>query len=106
MKKSVLLTATTASTGNADQLDLGVGSGTATFQATGSMSAATGTASIAIEVSNDQVVWLTLGTISLNLTTSASSDGFSSAAPWAYVRAKANQITTDGTVTVTMAVAS
>jgi len=106
MKKSVLLTATTASTGNADQLDLGIGATLATFQATGIMSSATGTASIDIEVSNDQVVWLKLGTIALSLTTTASSDGFSSAAPWAYVRAKTTQVTTNGTVTVTMAVAS
>ena len=47
---------------------------------TGSVSA-----TIVVEVSNDQTNWLTLGTITLSGTTTAT-DGFSSAVPWAYTR--------------------
>lgn len=76
-----------------------------TFQATGTTTAGSGAATIAIRVSNDKVTWLTLGTISLTLSTVASGDGFASDAAWAYVRANVTAISgTGASVTVTMGV--
>lgn len=64
-----------------------------TFQATVSGTGAV-TSTVTIQVSNDGSNWLTLGTISLSGTTSAS-DGFASSAPWVFVRA--NQTAISGT---------
>jgi hypothetical protein len=72
-----------------------------TFQASivgsGSVSA-----TVPILVSNDGSNFLTLGTISLSGTTSAT-DGFASDAPWAFVRADVTAISgTSATVNVVM----
>ena len=76
-----------------------------TYSATGSVSASTGAVTVVIEVSNDSVGWITLGTITLSLGVSATSDGFSAFAAWAFVRAKVSDISgTGATVTVTMGV--
>lgn len=77
----------------------------ATFQASGVTSAGTGTAVVDIEVSNDGSNWITMGTISLTLGTTETSDGFASQASWKNVRATipTGGITgTDASVTVTM----
>lgn len=73
-----------------------------TFQATGIMSAGTGAGVVDIEVSNDEVDWITMGTISLSLSTTSVTDGFAANANWRYIRAKATTVTANGTVTVTM----
>lgn len=76
-----------------------------TFQASGSVSASTGAASIDIEVSNDGTNWIVLGTISLTLGTTTTSDGFVSDAPWKHVRANVDSISgTDASVDVYMGV--
>ncbi len=62
----------------------------ATFQATISGTGAV-TATVLIQVSNDASNWITLGTITLSGTTSAT-DGFASSAPWAYVRSNCTAI--------------
>lgn len=62
----------------------------ATFQATVS-GTGTVTATVLIQVSNDGTNWITLGTITLSGTTSAT-DGFASSAPWAYVRSNCTAI--------------
>ena len=61
------------------------------------------TATVAIQVSMDNVNWLTAGTITLSGTTSAS-DGFVlSAAPWQYIRSNVTALTgTGASVTVLM----
>lgn len=60
------------------------------------------TATVIIEVSNNDANWLTLGTITLSATTTAQ-DGFSSAAPWSFVRARVSAITgTGATINVFM----
>ncbi|HET8686205.1 MAG TPA: hypothetical protein VFM18_06020 [Methanosarcina sp.] len=64
------------------------------------------TATVLIEVSNDGTNWLStpMGTISLSGTTSAT-DGFTSSAPWKYVRANITAISgTGATVVVKMGV--
>jgi hypothetical protein len=66
------------------------------------MSASTGTASVVIEVSNDGVNYVTLGTITLALTTSPSSDLFFAYTVYEFYRARVSQITADATVTVYM----
>ena len=76
-----------------------------TFQAivtgTGAVSA-----TVVIDCSNDGTNWCTtpLGTITLSGTTS-NADGFTTAAPWKYARARVTAISgTGATVTVTMGV--
>ena len=76
-----------------------------TFHADGIVSAATGSATIAIEVSNtdDPDTFVVGGTITLSLTTTISGDGFTTDAPWRFVRANVTAISgTDATVNVTM----
>lgn len=76
-----------------------------TFQAAGTVSTSTGAAIVKIQVSNDGSNWIDLGTITLTLGTSATSDGIASYAAWAYVRANVSTLTgTNATVTVTCAV--
>jgi len=70
--------------------------GASTFQASGSVASATGAATIAVQVSDDNINWLTLGTITLALTTTSSSDGFASDAPWAFVRGNVTAISGTG----------
>ncbi len=75
----------------------------ATFQAIGSVSAATGSAVVTITASNDDVNYITLGTITLTLGTSATSDGFAVNAPWGTFKATATTLTgTNATVKVIM----
>jgi hypothetical protein len=74
-----------------------------TFQASGSTTAGAGAATIKIQVSNDNVNWLDMGTISLTLSTSVTSDGFSSDSAWTYVRANLSALSgTGASVTVTV----
>lgn len=74
-----------------------------TFQAKGSTSASTGAASVAVQVSNDGENWLTLGTITLSLSVTESSDGFASDAPWDFVRGNITSISgTDAAVSLLM----
>lgn len=77
-----------------------------TFQAYGSTSAGTGAATILVQVSNVDVdaTYITMGTISLTLGTTVTSDGFSSNAAWKYVRYKISAISgTNAAVTVVLA---
>ena len=75
-----------------------------TFQANGRVSTSTGAATVVVQVSNNNSDWITLGTITLTLGTSSTSDGFASLAPWAYVRGNVTAISgTNATVTLTMA---
>jgi hypothetical protein len=72
-----------------------------TFQATVAGTGAV-SATVIIEGSNDGANFLTLGTITLSGTTSAS-DGFVSDAAWGYVRARLTAISgTGAAVTVAM----
>ena len=76
-----------------------------TFQAAGTTTAGAGAATILIQVSNNNSDWITMGTITLVLGTTSTSDGFASNAAWKYVRAfidMAGVTGTNGTVTVTM----
>lgn len=73
------------------------------FQAVGTTSSGGGAASIDIEVSNDGANWLVAGSISLTLSTTASTDGFVMDAAWRLVRANVKSISgTGASVTVTM----
>lgn len=71
-----------------------------TFQVVGSMSSGTGSATVAIEVSNNGANWLTLGTVTLSLSTTAATDGFASAGDWLNVRANVTSLSANGSVTV------
>ena len=67
-----------------------------TYQATGFTTAGSGAADVIIEVSNDNSLWITMATITLTLGTTATTDGFASAAAWRYVRARVSSISGTG----------
>ena len=100
---TLMLSATAAATGSAFQIR-GTNNYYAnrSFQAVGVMSSSTGTASVVIEVSNDGTNYITLGTITLALTTSPSSDAFYAQTVYEFYRARTTQVTSNGTVTVYM----
>lgn len=76
---------------------------TRTFQASGSTTSGSGAATIKIQVSNDEITWLDLGTITLTLGVAATGDGFASDAPWNYARANVTAISgTGASVNVSM----
>ena len=68
----------------------------AVFQAVGSTASGSGSATIAIEGSLDDENWVNIGTITLTLSSSATSDGFSMNAPWESVRANVTAISGTG----------
>jgi hypothetical protein len=73
------------------------------FQAVGSTTANAGAATILIEVSNDGVNFITMGTVTLVLGTSATSDGFAVANTYEYYRANLSAVSGTGAkVTVYM----
>lgn len=79
----------------------------ATFQAYGTTASGAGAATIKIQGSNldDVNSYVDLGTITLTLGTTLSADGFSTSAPWKYVRANVTAISgTTATVNVLMGV--
>ncbi len=72
-----------------------------TFQAVGATTAGAGAATIVISGSNDGVNFITIGTITLTLSSSESSDGFASDAAWKFVNANVTAISgTNAAVTV------
>jgi hypothetical protein len=74
-----------------------------TAQASGLVTATTGAATVKIQVSNDNANWIDLGTITLTLGTSVTSDGLAAFARWALVRANVTAISgTNAAVTVTL----
>lgn len=73
------------------------------FQAAGTTSAGSGSATVVVQVSCNDSDWITLGTITLTLGTSSTSDGFASDAPWPYVRGNCTAISgTNASVTLYM----
>ena len=77
----------------------------ATFQVSGLVTASTGAAVVLIQFSNDGTNWITGGTVTLTLGTSATSDGFTTNAPWKYVRANVSSISgTNASVSAVMGV--
>lgn len=69
----------------------------ATFQAVGFTTAGAGTATVVVEASNDDgATWVTLGTISLILSTTPATDGFASAASWKAARGRVTALTGTG----------
>jgi hypothetical protein len=66
------------------------------FQASGATSASTGAATVLIQVSDDGTNYLTLGTITLTLGTSSTSDGFATLNTWEYYRANLTAISGTG----------
>jgi len=74
-----------------------------TFQAAGTTSSGAGTASINVEVSNNNADWIVAATIGLTLGTTSTSDGFVTSANWTYVRGRVTSISgTGATVTLYM----
>lgn len=70
--------------------------GLQTFQASGTTTSGAGAATIVIQVSNDNSNWITAGTITLTLGTSATTDGFALSANWKHVRANLTAISGTG----------
>jgi hypothetical protein len=67
-----------------------------TFQAVGATTSSTGAATVLIQVSNDGVNYLTLGTITLTLGTALTSDGFAAINNWNFYRANVSAISGTG----------
>jgi hypothetical protein len=63
------------------------GASLVTYQATVTTSSGNGAATVNIQASNDNIGWLSLGTITLAAAASPNSDGFALQAPWLYTRA-------------------
>ena len=71
------------------------------YHLTGSVSASTGAAGVTLETSNDNVNWVSAGTMALTLGTTVTSDTLTSDVPWRYVRGNVTSISgTDATVTL------
>ena len=70
---------------------------TSTVQAWGTTTAGAGAATILVQVSNDLAApWITAGTITLTLSTTAATDGLSIGAPWNYVRVNVSSLSGTG----------
>jgi hypothetical protein len=96
----VVLTAATA-TGEGSAVR-GVSFGK-TYQADGTTSAGAGTAIIAVQGSNNGTNWDTIGTITLTLATTTSSDSFTSEDHYKYIRGNVTTLSgTDASVNLTM----
>lgn len=67
-----------------------------TYHALGSVSSGTGAASVLIEVSNDNINFMTLATFTLTLGVAVVSDGHVSDETWAYVRGRVVSISGTG----------
>lgn len=100
---TTLLSAVTATGAGASVRGHG---GRATFQAVANGTSGAFSATVLVQVSNDDTNWETLGTITLSGTaTTAESDGFASDAPWAHVRGNVTALSGTGAyVTLNMAV--
>jgi len=98
MSTMVLLNnATTTVTGTPQNVQaLRIPTDNKTFQASGRTTSSTGATSVVVEVSNDNVNWITMGTISLTLGTTPTTDGFVSIANWTYVRGRVSSISGTG----------
>lgn len=92
MEKKLLSSRTTVGAGDAKALD----GANSCFQASGLTTSGAGAAVVTIEVSNDRISWLTAGTISLTLGTTATSDGFTMTASWPFARAYVTSISGTG----------
>lgn len=92
--KNLLSNKTSAVTGDFEIL----GNDGATFQAVGKTSSGSGSATIDIEGSIDKTNAVLLGTITLSLSTSDSTDGFYVSSNWPFVRAKLRSISGTGSV--------
>jgi hypothetical protein len=74
-----------------------------TYQASGTTSAAAGAATIKVQGSNNGINWDDIGTITLTLATTTSSDSFASDDRYAYIRGNVTAISgTDATVSLTV----
>lgn len=97
----MLTNATAAGAGES----MSVGSDIKSFQAIGSTSAGSGAVSVDIEVSNNGVNWIVMGTISLTLGTAETTDGFVGLSGWRSIRANVKSISgTDAKVSVIVGV--
>jgi hypothetical protein len=67
-----------------------------TFQAVGTTSSGAGAATIVCRGSNDGSNWISLATITLTLSTTASSDGFAMDAPWRNIQCEVTAISGTG----------
>lgn len=72
--------------------------GEKSFQLTGQTSAGAGSATVTVEVCDQDVPvnWITMCTITLALTTATSTDGSTSNAPWRWVRGNVTAISGTG----------
>lgn len=70
--------------------------GSISLQAKGQTTSGAGAADVVVEVSNDNSNWVAMGTISLTLSDTTTSDGFVSDARWPYIRGRVDSISGTG----------
>ena len=94
---TAIMTKTAATAGSAYEVERRIdGNQKRVFQAVGTTSAGSGAATVLVQVSLDELNWVTLGTITLTLGTSATSDGFATDAPWLFIRGNCTAISGTG----------
>jgi hypothetical protein len=67
-----------------------------TYHGYGTTSSGSGASVITVQVSNDNVSWINMGTITLTLGTTVTADGFCKVVPWKYVRGYVTSISGTG----------
>lgn len=97
MSGSILAGRTTTGAGDAVPMSGAKHTFQGTVTGTGAVSA-----TVLVEVSNDGASWLTMGTLTLSGTTSAT-DGFASDSPWELVRANVTAISGTGAAVTVVA---
>jgi len=67
-----------------------------TFHGFGNTTSGAGASVFSVEVSNDNVNWIIMGTFTLVLSTTVVVDGFSAVVPWRYYRGNVDSISGTG----------
>lgn len=94
---TAIMTKTAATAGSSYEVDRRIEDNQKrAFQAVGTTSSGAGATTVLVQGSLDDTNWITLGTISLTLSTTASTDGFTTDAPWLYIRGNCASISGTG----------
>jgi hypothetical protein len=96
VKTETLLDAVTTTGAGSARAARGGRPGRATFQAKGTTTNGAGASAVKVQGSNDNSNWIDVGTITLTLATTESSDGFASDAAWVYWRGNVSSISGTG----------
>ena len=91
---NLINSAAVAGTGNSQPLPRGPTTYQASCVTTSTGASAVIAGAATVQVSNDNITWLALGTLTSTGSGTSSPDGFASLAPWGYARAVITTLTT------------